>query len=588
MSNVLKMAITQAILQLHSLHWSQRRIARELGVDRETVAKAIRQAQTDPKPAKAPLGSEGSKPASFAGSSAPAPTDCSGGAAAESGSVDSKPAKAPLGSVLGIRATIAATGPAEGRNDSSSATARSSRIQNSRSDCEPYREVVQAKLADELTAQRIYQDLCLEHGFAGSYYSVRRFVRRLTATTPLPFRRLECDPGFEAQVDYGVGAPIISPEGTRRKTHVFRIVLSHSRKGYCEVSYRQTTEDFLRALENAFWSFGGVPQTIVIDNLKAAVKHADWYDPELQPKIRDFCAHFQTCILPTKPAIARHKGKIERGVGYVQDNGLKGRTFRSLEEQNRHLADWEKTVADTRLHGTTRQQVGRLFEEVERAVLKPLPVERFAFFHEARRTVSRDGHVEVAKAFYSVPPEYLRAVVWVRWDARLVRVFNLRMQQLAVHVRREPGKFSTHGEHIAPEKISGVERGVKWLMAKVSLIGAHTTAWAEAMLCARGIQGTRVLMGVIALTRKHRSAALEEACKTALPRGEFRLRALRAILAQQPQVVQQQLPFLEDHPLIRPLDDYANVVSRALERQSSVEGRDESNGEGTMRFERHG
>ena len=143
----------------------------------------------------------------------------------------------------------------------------------------------------------------------------------------------------------------------------------------------------------------------------------------------------------------------------MQDNALKGRTFTSLAAQNRHLLDWETTVADTRIHGTTKQQVGKVFAEVERPALLPLPLERFPFFHEAQRKVNRDGHVEVAKAYYSVPPEYLGRTVWVRWDARLVRIFNHRLEQIAVHARHEPGRFSTHGQHIAAEKISGVERG---------------------------------------------------------------------------------------------------------------------------------
>jgi transposase len=77
-----------------------------------------------------------------------------------------------------------------------------------------------------------------------------------------------------------VGAPIVTAEGKRRKTHVFRIVLSCSRKAYSEAIDRQTTDNFIRCLENAFIHFGGAPQTLVIDNLKAAVIQADWYDPE--------------------------------------------------------------------------------------------------------------------------------------------------------------------------------------------------------------------------------------------------------------------------------------------------------------------
>ena len=150
-----------------------------------------------------------------------------------------------------------------------------------------------------------------------------------------------------------------------------------------------------------------MPRRLVLDNLKAAVKKADWFDPEINPKVRSFGEHYGTVFLPTRPYTPRHKGKVERGVDYVQENALKGRSFASLEEQNRFLRDWERTVADTRVHGTTRRHVGKHFEEVERAALLPLPVEPFPSFREGRRTVHRDGHVEVDHAYYSVPPEYL-------------------------------------------------------------------------------------------------------------------------------------------------------------------------------------
>jgi hypothetical protein len=263
-------------------------------------------------------------------------------------------------------------------------------------------------------------------------------------------------------------------------------------------------------------------------------------------------------------------------VRYVQDNGVKAKQFSSLEQHNADLAHWEATVADVRIHGTTRQQVGKLFREVERAALRPLPRERFPNFQEAQRKVSRDGHVEVAKAYYSVPPEYLGHTVWARWDARLVRIFNHRFEQIALHVRHEQGRFSTQAQHLAPEKISGLERGAGYLLGKVRGIGPHTHHWAEAMLHARGIEGTRVLQGVLSLTKRHSSAELEKACEIALSHGAFRLRTLRQLLTRQGD---RQLPlgFLEEHPIIRPLDDYAQVVQAALQRQA----------ESNERFRRH-
>jgi transposase len=102
-------------------------------------------------------------------------------------------------------------------------------------------------------------------------------VGRLLSQTSLkaPFH-------WEAQVDFGTGAPVIGKDRKKRRTHVLRVVLSHSRKGYAEVVFRQTTDEFLQALENAFWHFGGVPKTVVIDNLRVAVKNPDWYDPDPQ------------------------------------------------------------------------------------------------------------------------------------------------------------------------------------------------------------------------------------------------------------------------------------------------------------------
>jgi len=256
-ANQLKMAVVSAVLTLRQRGWSQRRIARELGIDRETVAKYVNSWEAGPKPAtNAPTGSEGLEPAPM--------------------SID----------------------PVDQDHEKS----------GPQSPCEPFREIIERKLKEGLSGQRIYQDLSDEHGFTGSYYSVRRFARRLGKSQPIPFRRMECMPADEAQVDFGTGAPVVRPEGKRKRPHVFRIVLSFSRKAYSEVVYRQTTENFIRCMENAFWHFGGVARILVIDNLKAAVKNADWYDPDIHPKIQSFCEHYGTVILPTKPYTPRHKG----------------------------------------------------------------------------------------------------------------------------------------------------------------------------------------------------------------------------------------------------------------------------------------
>jgi len=534
MSNLLKMAVSESIRTLHRRGWSQRRIADELGINRETVARYLRLAEPAPKPANAPTGSEESH-----GASKPAN--------ALTGFEENLGTAEPAGAIPSPRPDPQPRGCGRA------------------SGCEPWRDIIRAKCELGLHAQRIYQDLSAEHGYNGSYYAVRRFVRSLEVTHQLPFRRIESEPGDEAQIDFGTGAPVIGTDGKRRKTHVFRIVLSHSRKAYSEAVYRQTTDDFLRCLEGAFRHFGGVPRRLVLDNLKAAVKKADWFDPEINPKVRSFGEHYGTVFLPTRPYTPRHKGKVERGVDYVQENALKGRKFATMEEQNRFLLDWETMVADTRVHGTTRRHVGNHFVEVERAALLPLPIEPFPSFHEGRRTVHRDGHVEVERAYYSVPPEYLTREVWVRWDARLVRIFNSRMEPLEIHVKQEPGRFRTKSSHIASEKISGVERGAVWQLARVRRLGPKSACWAEAVIASRGVEAVRVLMGLLNLAERHPAAAIERACEIASSYGIYHLRTVRNLIDRDAQK-QAVLPFLSEHPMIRPLSDYDQFVHDAFQK----------------------
>lgn len=553
MSNRLKMAEHQAILGLARLNWSYRRIAAELGVDRETVSRHVRTAGIEPHGA--------------------GPPDSNAAIVITGSEVKAKPS-AP--SVVEANATIPITGSAEGEAPVAAANATivitgsegfASASPGRPSRCEPWRAIIIQGLERGLTARRIWQDLRDEHGFVADYQSVQRFVRRLNRCSPLPFRRMECGPGEEAQVDFGKGAPVVGPDGRRIRPHLFRIVLSCSRKAYGEVVPRQTTEQFIRCIENAFCHFGGVPKTLIIDNPKAAVIQADWYDPDLNPKIQEFCRHYGTVVLPTRPYTPRHKGKIERGVGYAQSNALKGRTFTSLAEQNRFLAEWESTVADTRIHGTTRKQVGKVFAEVEKPALMPLPPGRFPCFQEAQRIVNRDGHVEVAKAYYSAPPEFVGRTVWARWDGRVVRLFDPQLRQIAIHAQHEPGCFATDAKHIVAEKRGGIERGTAWWLNKASAIGGYAGSWAESILRERGIHGVRVVIGLVSLTHRHPARMIEQACQVAQSHGAHRLRDIRNLLKRSEYPArQQQFDFVAEHPLIRSLADYSKLVHVAFEK----------------------
>ena len=235
MANRLCVAEIHSILTLYERGWSCRRIARELGVHRETVGRYVR------------------------GADRPPPGDCGQAPPGSAASEGSKPAKAPTGS----RSPCAGSSPACGAASRGASVAGEAPPApgsgspaggdgpRSMSDCLPHHAAIVAGLEAGLTAMRIWQDLHERHGTAGagpapggapSYYSVRRYVKALRHTSALPYRRIECEPGLEAQVDFGTGAAVVESSGRRRRTHVLRIVLSHSRKGYSEAVYRQTTD----------------------------------------------------------------------------------------------------------------------------------------------------------------------------------------------------------------------------------------------------------------------------------------------------------------------------------------------------------
>jgi len=247
MSNVLKVNHQEAIRSLHEQGWSQRRIARELRLHRRTVGRYIDAAakctsnpitgsgdEAHPKCTTNPItGSEGA-----------VPSKCTTNSTTGSDS-------GPPGALL------VNSGP--------------------KSLCEGFAAAIGAKVEAGLSAQRIYQDLVGESTFKGSYQSVRRFVARLKASEPRRVWRMECEPGEEMQVDFGLGAPIYDTEGKRpRKSWVFRAVLSYSRKGYSEAVVRQDTETFLRCLENAIRHFGGVPTLLNLDYVPGNIIQIMW------------------------------------------------------------------------------------------------------------------------------------------------------------------------------------------------------------------------------------------------------------------------------------------------------------------------
>lgn len=498
MGNYLEMADRQRVKALLELGWSYRRIQRETGVDRKTAARY------DP----------GREPKSARVSTGPA---------AKSAKVSAGPASA----------------------------------------CEPYRQIIEEAAAKGLSAQRIWQDLTGDYHFSHQYASVKRFVRKIRRHHPEVAAVMEHPPGEEAQVDFFKGPVTLEPEhGQWHRPWIFRMILSCCGHSYEEPLWRQDKVSFIRAHENAFLDFGGVPHTVRLDNLKAGVARACLYDPDISELYAAFARHWGFVPLPCRPRHPQEQGVVERGGGYLKDNALKGRRFESLEDLDAFLKRWNRTVARVRIHGRTRKQVYTHFLEVEKPALQPLPAERFSLFEVGTRVVHPDGYVEVGRAFYSVPDRLLGEEVQVHWDDRLVRIYH-QGQCVGVYTRASVGTFNSLDEHRPAHKPARQQAYQENLLAKAEHIGPLALAWAKAAIEERDVRAYRLLQGMLSLTRKHPRERVDWACGIALEHRLFRYKPLLRLVESGvggPGRAPSSPSLIQTHEIIRGLFEYAEEV----------------------------
>jgi len=249
---------------------------------------------------------------------------------------------------------------------------------------DPHRQWMASRAPEvNFSARILWQELRAQHGFAGSYATVRRAVAplRLTAAvTSLTQRRFETAPGEQGQCDWG--QVTVSLGGMRTAVHIFVMTLGYSRRGFAQGFLGERMPDLLAAHEAAFEHFGGRCEFLLYDRMRTVVLGTSQGKPRLNPTFAAFAAHWGFTPRLCQPYRAQTKGKVESGVKYIKRNFAPGRTFRDLEDFNDQLRAWQAEVADLRDHGTTHQR----------------PIDRFAL--EARSLVPTAGH-----------PSFLQAMV---------------------------------------------------------------------------------------------------------------------------------------------------------------------------------
>lgn len=254
------------------------------------------------------------------------------------------------------------------------------------------------------TATQVFQQL-RELQFIGGITVVRDYVRKVRPRRAPAFLTLSFAPGECAQVDWGQLGTIAVGNTTRRLSF-FVMVLCYSRKLYVEFTVSETMEHFLACHQHAFEFFGGVPEKIMVDNLKSAVlRRVIGETPVFNPKYKDFADHYGFSIVACGVAKGNEKGRVENAVGYIKKNFLAGQVFTHFCQVNPAARIWLETIANLRLHGTTKQQPAELFQK-EKPAMRPLTLLPYdiGVIHTVRAT-SR-FRITLDANTYSIPAEY--------------------------------------------------------------------------------------------------------------------------------------------------------------------------------------
>jgi transposase len=322
--------------------------------------------------------------------------------------------------------------------------------------------------------------------------------------------------------------------GEEHSVEIFVAVLGASNFIYAEATPSQRVTHWVGSHIRAFSCIGGVPEALVIDNLKSGVTRACRYEPELNKTFEEFGAHFSTTILPTRAAKPRDKAKVEKAVQDVERwvlAPLRNRRFASVAEINLAIEPLLETL-NNRIMQDYKVSRQELFERVDKPALRPLPTVAFVPATWKLARVGLDYHIQIDNHFYSVPYSLVREEVWVRISEGLVEVFHDNTRVASHYRSLVKYRFSTTTEHM-PSAHQAVrswtaENFQKWSQE----VGVQTEHLVNTILSvsAHKEQGFRSILGLQRLEKKFGKCRLEKAAAVANERRVPTQRFVRSVL----------------------------------------------------------
>jgi len=421
-----------------------------------------------------------------------------------------------------------------------------------------------------VTKQLLWQEYRQQHPTDG--YSYAQFCHRYLQWLGCQQRSMRQvhRAGEKLFVDYcGPTMAVVNPDtGEIRTAQIFVAVLGASNYTFACASWSQKQVDWLHAHVKAFEFFGGVPEIVVPDHLKSAVRKTHRYEPEINPSYQQLAAHYQTAIVPARPYKPKDKAKAEVAVQIVERwilARLRHQTFFTLASLNhaiRGLLDDLNQRPFKKLPGSRRSQ----FEQLDKPVLRALPTQAYQYTEFKQARVHIDYHIEYDRHYYSVPHHLVKQAVEVQASENTVAIYA-NGQRVACHPRcSRKGAHSTCPEHMPTAHRAIQDWSPERFLSWAGDIGAQTREVVSHLLQEKRHteQSYRRILALLSNAKKYGRERLNNACGRALLINSPTRSSVESILKQgldqvtveSPESAAQEELCLDHHENLRGEDYY--------------------------------
>lgn len=387
------------------------------------------------------------------------------------------------------------------------------------------------------TRQVLWQEYLLKHpqGYSNTQFNehLNRWLKQIK-----PSGKLDHKAGDKVYIDYtGKKLGYVNKEtGELIEVEVFVGILPCSGYTFVEASPSQKLVDFIGSMNNCLRYFGGVPQSIVPDNLKSAVNKGSKYEAVLNKTFKDFALHYRSTINPTRTYSPQDKALVEGAVKLVYQRifyPLSKMTFFSLSDLNREIGKLLVTYNDyllTNIKQSRRQQ----FLTIEQSYLAELPSETYEIKQYKKATVQKMGYVFLSadKNYYSVPYRFIGKKVEVSYNRQSVDIHYNR-ERIASHRRAyRPGQYVTIKDHLSSSHKFYKNWSPAFFQKLASPFGDSVIDYVKVLIESKDYPEVayKQCLGIIALGKTHEKGRLNNACKRGLLFNRYGYHIIRKIL----------------------------------------------------------